>query len=214
MLVRNMAAQIKRFFRREAATNDFRDPRRYVATSPLSRFCAYTCIVRCRLNFRRPRKLAIIACRTAQSRRYCTFQTSTSTSRLKFCRLSRTARLTALQGHPHTLRLSAGRVTACSPRLMRRVDGLSLASLLSPRAVWLGTCSARFPVPGLPRQSADRDVVESGSWLEGSPRTLCCVGLTPRASSRRGGHGFFNLCIRHFEARDIRRAGKCIDTTC
>ena len=57
--------------------------------------------------------------------------------------------------------------TACethSQRQMRRVDMLlgqkvCSASLRNLRAVWLGTCSVRFPVPAsatLPRQSAGR----------------------------------------------------------
>jgi hypothetical protein len=48
------------------------------------------------------------------------------------------------------------------------------------RAVWLGTCSVRFPVPGFPANRQAEVFVEARrleSWLEGSSRTLCCVGL-------------------------------------
>jgi hypothetical protein len=47
----------------------------------------------------------------------------------------------------------------------------SLQWIANLKAVWLGTCRVRFPVPGFPANRARRGVVEARrleSWLEGS----------------------------------------------
>ena len=89
----------------------------------------------------------------------------------------------------------------------------TLQRIANVRAVWLGTCRVRFPVPGFPANRARRSVVEARrleSWLEGSPRTLCCVGLTV---PRQGCCHAFQLChdlcagsqFRRVEEADVGR---------
>jgi hypothetical protein len=75
------------------------------------------------------------------------------------------------------------------------------------RAVWLGTCSVRFPVPGVPRQSASKDVVESGIVacgrfaVLGKTCRLCAVVMAFSFGIRRVWGGIIRMLRLQLSAK-------------
>ena len=105
------------------------------------------------------------------------------------------------QAAPDNMREASAAANATSHHASR--SECLQCNIANLRAVWLGTCSVRFPVPGFPANRQAEVFVEARrleSWLEGSSRTLCCVGLT--VPCQGCGHAF-QLC--HDTRASMRR---------